>query len=182
MGRRKGKEVEDGFNTQKKGVMGSRELKARMAALADEIKKKEEAKRAKNSEKNEENEVDDDTLGEIGLDRGSYKMLSDMRAVYKKAGGQKKLMELIKADDKLLMAMLKDLMKIEGSLMAAKLRGKDNGVGATQAVFVILKGLQTEAEVVGATDKTIDLTQVSEAINPLAAKKIEYEEEMVRPE
>lgn len=174
-GRRKDAAVADGFNREKKGGMGFRELKKRVEGIAEEVKKKEEAvgKTRKNSKKKD--------VDELGLDDDDYKMLADMRAVYKSLGGKAKLMKLIKSDDKNLLGMIKDLMKIEGSLMAAKLKGKGDGLGG-QAVFVILKGLQTEADILDPKKGAIDLNQVSDAINPSAAAKVEYEEEMVRPE
>jgi hypothetical protein len=99
-------------------------------------------------------------------------------------GGAKKLLKLIKGDDKLLITMVRELMKFETSLMATEIRSKDvNPAGGNQVTFVILKGLQDEDTVMGIKkDGAIDLEQVADAINPSAVPKIAYEEEMERPE
>ena len=108
-------------------------------------------------------------------------MLLDMRSVYKTVGGKAKLLKLIKEDDKLLIAMVKELLKIETSLLATEIRSKDSSLGnGNHVTFVILKGLDTVESVTMKSD--IDLEQVADAINPSAVPKIEYKEEIMRPE
>jgi HD-GYP domain-containing protein (c-di-GMP phosphodiesterase class II) len=172
----------DGFNPMKKGAPGIRELQKKIkdiAAVAAAKKKASEEKAEKNSKKNLEN---DDELDPVLEGKEAYKMMKDMRSVYKSAGGKTKLLGLIKGDDKLLIAMIKELMKYETSLMATEIRNKENNVGGNTATFVILKGLQTAEDVMVVKEEgPIDMKQVRDAINPSAEKKIEYEEEMERP-
>lgn len=172
--------IVDGFNTQKKGVLGIREIKKKIAALADKVKVEdaiEEEESGKNSEKKSKKTI------EIDDKVSTHQMLQDMRSVYKTVGGRGKLLKLIKDDDKLLMTMVKELLKIESSLLATEIRNKDTNVGGgNQVTFVILKGLQNEDEVMGKKESAIDLEQLADSINPSAVPKIDYKEEMARPE
>lgn len=163
--------ITENFNPEKRGALGIRELKKRIASLADKVKVEGAIENSeKNSKKNIEIEDKDST----------HQMLLDMRSVYKTVGGKAKLLKLIKDDDKLLMAMVKELLKIESSLLAAEIRNKDNNSGnGNQVTFVILKGLQTEEDVI--KSNTIDLEQITDAVNPSAVPKIAHEEEMARP-
>jgi len=176
----KGAVVAEGFNEKKKGVPSTREIEKELQAKVDEIEKKvalKEKRPGKNSGKKSktvEAPLEDDK-------QSAYRMLSDMRAVWKEAGGVKKLLKLLKKDDKLMVTMLKELMKHETSLLAAEIRSKEtNPANGPQVTFVILKGLQTEDEVIK-TSGIIDMEQVADAINPSAVPKIEYVEEMERP-
>jgi hypothetical protein len=96
----------------------------------------------------------------------SYQMLKDMRATYKKLGGRGKLEQLME-DDKQLLTMFKELMKIESALLVSKLRGKEETQTAGQTVFVILKGLD-QAEPQAADG--IDVKQISRVLNPDGGK------------
>ena len=166
----------NGFNPMKRGAPGIRELKKKISDIAAQVEAKKTEAEKKAEEKNSKKNIEDDT-------ESAYKMLLDMRSVYKSAGGRTKLLTLIKGDDKLLMTMVRELMKIEASLMATEIRNKEINVGGNTATFVILKGLQTDDEVmVVKKDGVVDIEQVTNAINPLSEPKIEYEEEMVRPE
>jgi hypothetical protein len=146
--------VSENFNPDKKGV---EELKKRLKKISQKL-----------------NGDDDD------VQKSAFEMLADMRAAYAGAGGRKKLLKLIKSDDKLLLAMVKELMKIEASLMSTELKNKEFGGGNT-VTFVVLKGLHDEVPEIMGTDKTVDLAQVANAINPTAEKKIAYEAEMEGP-
>jgi hypothetical protein len=170
-----GKKKEPVWPYKKKGDIGIKTIKKEIEAIAEEVKKREAA------EKPEPKEPED---VEVADAEGAWAyMLKDMRSVYKSAGGRAKLLKLIKADDKLLMAMVKELMKVEASLMATEMRSKTGMDGGEKPVtFVILKGLYTDAEVKKITDGPIDIDQVTDAINPLSQPKLEYQEEMVRPE
>ena len=82
--------------------------------------------------------------------RQALEMLSDMRFVYKKLGGKKKLQKMLKEDDKLYVAMVKELLKIESALMAVQLRKVDtvdNSGNGRQNFFVVIKGLEQEKNV-----------------------------------
>lgn len=64
--------------------------------------------------------------------------------------------------------MVKELMKIEASLMAAKVRkGEDLNQPDQRSFFVVLKGLEDEKKYLSSEmDKTIDMGQIQKAINP----------------
>lgn len=113
---------------------------------------------------------------EDDTDDSAYAMLEDMRWVYKKVEGRKKLKKFVEADDKNFVVMVKELMKIETSLLATKIRKGEEGAGGGQSVFVVLKGLEDAAVVQGMMDKDVDLRQIQHAINP-NADLVPYEEE-----
>lgn len=124
----------------------------------------------------------DDDGDELEL---AYRMLEDMRHVYKEAGGRDKLAELALAGDKEFMVLVKDLMKIELAMLSAKIR-KDGSTkepgsaGGNQNFFVVLKGLESEQALVKDMDsgKDIDVKQIKDAINP-DKKVIQTEENTV---
>ena len=108
--------------------------------------------------------------------KSANQMLADMRWAYQKMKGRKKLLELIKDDDKQFVFMVKELMKIESSLLTAQMRKEgDIQGGGQQNFFVVLKGLEDSPGVKGAVDKTIDLNQIQDALNP-NAQRFEIEE------
>jgi len=116
--------------------------------------------------------------------KSANQMLQDMRWVYRTLDGRKKLKKLVKEDDKQFVFMVKELMKIEASLLTAQIRKDgDLGGGGQQNFFVVLKGLEDVKVVKGADDKTIDLNQIQDALNP-NAQRFEIEEKQVeeRPE
>lgn len=168
--------IVDGFNTKKKGTPGINDIKKRITDLAKQagidIDAPSEKTAGKILEKNEE----EDKVS-------AYRMLKDMRSVYRAVGGHNKLLRLIKEDDKLLLTMVKELLKIEASLMATEIRNKETNAGGNTVTFVILKGLQDEESVINVAAKSeIDLEQVADAINPSSVPKIAYQEDIVRPE
>uniref|UniRef100_A0A6M3JJA5 Uncharacterized protein n=1 Tax=viral metagenome TaxID=1070528 RepID=A0A6M3JJA5_9ZZZZ len=115
-----------------------------------------------------EDEDDDET--------SAQKMLSDMRWAYKKNKGRNKL-QLLMAQDKEFMGMVKELMKAEISIITNKAKGG----GSRQGFFVVLKGLETEKPIVKLTEDMrnkapIDIGQIERALNP-AADRTEMEEE-----
>lgn len=113
----------------------------------------------------------------------AYQLLEDMRWVYQQAyegkrGGRNRLKELMK-NDKEFLVMVKELMKIESALLSAKIRkdGGEPGSGNGAGFFVVLKGLDTDKEIVGAAMQNgIDVKQMGHAIDPLAHG--EYEPEL----
>lgn len=102
-------------------------------------------------------------------------MLSDMRFVYKKLGGRKKLQKMLKKDDKLYVVMVKELLKIESALMAVQLRKSEpggNGGEGRQNFFVVIKGLEQENRVMKQFGREgsppIDLEHlITKTLNPL---------------
>lgn len=99
----------------------------------------------------------------------AYQMLSDLRAAYKSGKGKSKLLTLMK-DDKEFKFLIKELLKVETAIMAAKIRRDpgQGGGGDRPAVYVILKGLECEKPLLTAMEKdeTIDVSQVMAATNP----------------
>lgn len=183
---RKGAAIEDNFNEEKKNAMGARELKKRLARIAKEVAKKQEileegGKNSGKKSKKTEREVQKETV-DLEVDAASaYKMLMDMRAVYKDVGGKKKLLNLIKDDDKLLMVMVKELMKIEASLMSTEIRSKET-TNNQNATFVILKGLYDDGAAVVQKVEGVDIAQIQDVLNPLSEPKETYEVTIARPE
>ena len=104
-------------------------------------------------------------------EKRAYAMLEDMRYAYGKAGGRKKLVKMIKRDDKKFASMVKDLMKVETALMTAQIRkeGTDKvGALGQNNFFVVLKGLNTDEAALGklTDDGAVDLAQIHNAFNP----------------
>lgn len=95
-------------------------------------------------------------------EKSAYEMLQDMRWVYRKVKGRKKLSELIENDDKQFVFMVKELMKIESSLLNTRAKAKDEP--NDKMVFVVLKGL--EKPPVSEDDESPRLSGV---LNPLEA-------------
>lgn len=105
----------------------------------------------------------------------ALEMLSDMRFVYKKLGGKKKLQKMLKEDDKLYVAMVKELLKIESALMAVQLRKVEsggNGGEGRQNFFVVIKGLEQENRIMQQfgreSNSPIDMEHlITKTLNPL---------------
>lgn len=156
----------------------------KMAAKGLEVLEEEqEAERQELEREAAAEELKKETAGETqGTSRNSpdepsaYQMLQDMRYVYRKVKGRKKLAELIEADDKQFVFMVKELMKIESQLMSAKIRAREDLNGtAQQTVFVVLKGLEDGPQILDVTpggDEEIDHRQIAAALTPEGA---EYE-------
>lgn len=99
----------------------------------------------------------------------AYQMLQDMRWVYRGVGGRSKLKAMVADDDKQFVFMVKELMKIESALMSARVKKEETSGGLNQRnFFVILKGLDDDRRILDSTqvDKTVDMKQISRAINP----------------
>ena len=187
--------ITDNFNQKKKGGLTKRELdallrEARMEKVRLESEKKRtDATIAKLGEENialreqvglQEDEKPPDTLGALGLhdaedEKSAYKMLQDLRYAYSQAKGKdgkkgrQRLLELMQTDSEF-KYMVKELMKIEVSLMNSKIKSKESGGdGEDKTVFVVLKGLEEEKKFVEQFDTgedTADLNQISHALNP----------------
>lgn len=102
----------------------------------------------------------------------NYKMLSDMRWVYLQLGGKEELKKFVKGDPKAYELMVKEMMKMESALMAAKVRKEALNDGIVSGnVFVVLKGLE-DAERVnriipGANGEgTIDMRSIGSVLSP----------------
>jgi len=192
--------ITDNFNQLKKGGLSQRELKhLEQVAKVGKVKIKAEAKRGEKRllKITEEAEALKERLGIEEIDtvssppppadskheaedeKSAYEMLQDMRWVYKKVKGREKLRDLIEGDDKEFKFMVKELLKIEASLLTAKIRSKDDPTApANQMVFVVLKGLEDEKKITSQMDKgkgAIDMKQITHAINPDGS---EYEEDV----
>ena len=171
----KDKEIVDGFNVDKMNAMSPKALRAL------ERKVQVEKERLELDEKVEERRllrlglggtVQVAPAGEVkeeaqGDDESAYQMLQDMRWVYRELKGREKLKKLVKGDDRQFVFMVKELMRIETALLAAKIRAKEEvGGRGGQMVFVVLKGLAEEEKVLKAMDNTIDMKQITNAMNP----------------
>lgn len=104
----------------------------------------------------------------------AYQMLQDLRHAYRTSVGQSgkrgrsRLVELMEADTEFKF-MVKELMKIESALMSARVKKEEvSGVLNQRNFFVILKGLDDDRQILDSTqvDKTVDMKQISRAINP----------------
>jgi hypothetical protein len=118
--------------------------------------------------------------------QSAYQMLQNLRYAFKNAvgpsgkKGKQRLVELMGTDTEFKF-FVKELTKIEASLLSAKIRkeGDGNGQGGGQQnFFVILKGLEEEKKFIttGSDDKTVDLKQITRAINPTQGEVYEEEE------
>ena len=116
--------------------------------------------------------------------KSAYQMLQDMRWVYRNVRGRKKLKDMVDSDDKQFLFMVKELMKIETSLLSAKIRTKeDNTVGGQQTVFVVLKGLDSPMQKVVDVSVPVDdrryIERAQRMINPdmeLRAEEVELDD------
>ena len=109
-------------------------------------------------------------------EKSAHKMLLDLRYAYRNAKGvdgkkgKQRLVQLMENDTDFKFAV-KELLKIEAALMAAKIR-KDGGGeglgGGQQNFFVVLKGLEDEKRFLpaGEIDKIVDMKQIARAMNP----------------
>ena len=181
--------ISEGFNPLKKGGMSLRELKKaeREALVVKRALKTEQAKIELTVAKLTEKSVA--LSGELGEkpekpgreepvlkdheaedEKSAYQMLSDLRYAYRnskgagRAVGKKRLVELMEADPEFKF-MVKELMKIESALLAAKIRTKETGGDTNQMVFVVLKGLEDEKKF-EADGGTLDVKQITRAMNP----------------
>lgn len=104
---------------------------------------------------------------ETGVDE-AYRMLQDMRWVYRMVDGRDKLLKLIKDDDRQFVNMVRELLKIESAIMTTKIRAKEGLAEGQKTVFVILKGLEDEKKLGEVIDLTseVDTKQVAGVLNP----------------
>lgn len=117
--------------------------------------------------------------GDVASDddeKSAYQMLQHLRYAYKNSRnaegkkGRQRLISLMEADSEFKF-FVKELMKIEAALLAAKLRKGEDESGnraGNQNFFVVLKGLEDEKRFlpVGAEDKTVDMKQIARAMSP----------------
>lgn len=121
-------------------------------------------------------------------EKSAHQMLQDLRYAYRNAvgvdgkRGKQRLKQLMENDGDFKFAV-KELLKIEASLLAAKIR-KDGGDGEghglqQQNFFVVLKGLEDGPKMLEAakSDAMVDMKQVQRAINPDQGEVYEAEEE-----
>jgi hypothetical protein len=122
--------------------------------------------------------------------KSAYQMLEHLRYAYRNSKsttsgkkGRARIVELMN-DDKEFKFIVKELLKIEASLLSAKIRkegdndGGKGGVGQ-QNFFVVLKGLEDEKKLLsdaGVVDKTVDMKQIQRAMNPEMGEVYEVEE------
>jgi len=174
--------ITDGFNQEPKLTAAQKRQLALQKKLIAEAKKKKRA----------ESEDPDDLIDDDSSE-SAYQMLMDMRYVYKKVGGRKKLEKFIKKNDKAYELMVKELMKIESSMKQAAIKKSDGpGGDGKQNVFVVLKGLEEEQRavtIVQAVDgqSQIDMHSMSAILKPADAlednQEIPLDEDnIIRPE
>ena len=86
----------------------------------------------------------DDTS--LSLDQLSLasKMLSDLRWVYGQVDGRKKLLDMVKEDDKQFAFIIKELLRLESDILA---KNPDGGSGGNVAALVVIKGLHDQEKV-----------------------------------
>ena len=141
----KDSEITDNFNPDKITGEDDREMEllARQQALA------------------EGGEVSEEEVAE------AYKMLQDMRWVYRMVNGREKLKKLVEGNDRQFVAMVKELLKIESAIMTAKIRTKEERLGEGQkTVLVILKGLEEDKKYIDVTPTDVDTRQIAQMLNP----------------
>lgn len=161
----------------------TRKQKVKLDNLSEQIeraKAKLEDVPAAKKEKEEPLETEG-TTSNIDLEspedeKSAYQMLQHLRYAYKNSRdtqgrkGRQRLMALMEADVDFKF-FVRELMKIEAALLAVKIRkegdGAVGGVGQ-QNFFVVLKGLEDEKKflIAGSEDKTVDLKQITRAMNP----------------
>lgn len=201
----KDKSITDNFNQKKLLGLSKKELAAAKKIAAAEAKKKKLAAELLRKERAESKRLEKEAL-KLGLEKlakenvakaedgeppagppapsdeenvdAAYQMLQDMRWVYRKVKGRKKLKQLIDDDDKQFVFMVKELMKIESQMISAKIRSKEDP-GGNQTVFVVLKGLAEEKQY-EVEDPLINMKQIQHVIQPEAGEfQPEKEEEKV---
>jgi len=109
------------------------------------------------------------------------RLLRDVRSLYHKTKGKKKLEEMFN-DDKEFRFLIKELLKAELALLTTKIRMKETDPQLTgnMATMVVLKGLETEANVFKSDrPEDVDVDQIGRAINPEEEYKSSEDEEVV---
>lgn len=173
----KDKLFKDGFNPMKKGGLTKKEMAAAARQAKLQIEREKFEKKQKEMEITKlatklalaqvEATTPEDVIGpdpeEESDDKSANEMLADMRWVYRKVQGRRRLKALIESDDKQFVFMVKELMKIEAAKI---LKTKDDG-SVCQTVFVVLKGLEEEKKY-EVDDPLINMKQVQHVIQPEA--------------
>jgi len=162
--------ISDAFNPVKK--LARQDIAAFRRERDAALRKEREAEVLKSRKKAKADDETPDSEKDLDDEKSAYQMLQDLRYGYRNSvgpGGKKgkqRLVELMESDTEFKF-VVKELMKIESALMAAKARKNEEpgGVGQ-QNFFVILKGLEDEKKFLGPVDKTVDMKQISKAINP----------------
>ena len=176
----KDKVLVDGFNPIKELTPAQQKVRANaLNALAiahkntaerKRLAKEEAARRAAAVEAARAAGVYVDPMPEIAEEEILESVLfQDMRAIYKKLKGREKLEKWAK-DDKNFMTLVKELMKQESAVLAAKIRKGEGEInGGSQSFFVVLKGLEEEKGLAEKfDDKTVDMKQVKHVLEPEA--------------
>jgi len=120
---------------------------------------------SKKEEKQAMSQSEAEELSILGNDDEAYKLLKDMRWIYRTVGGRRKLKKLMKEDDKQFVTMMKEMFKMESAIMASKLKRGDGMGGGDPSYFVILKGLH-DTPVAEQTADGLDTRQIEHAMNP----------------
>jgi len=162
--------ISDAFNPVKK--LARQDIAAFRRERDAALRKEREEEALKSRAKAKVDDETSETEKDLDDEKSAYQMLQDLRYGYRNSvgpGGKKgkqRLVELMESDTEFKF-VVKELMKIESALMSAKARKNEEpgGVGQ-QNFFVILKGLEDEKKFLGAVDKTVDMKQISQAINP----------------
>jgi hypothetical protein len=182
--------ISDYFNEKKKGNYSKEELRKiqQRAAMQSGRDKANANKKRLKAEREagivpEVVEVDEVVEKfDSGDAKSAYQMLQDLRYAYRNSvgngrkKGRQRLVDMMKADSEFKF-MVKELMKIESSLMAARIRSKEEGVNSNRMVYVVLKGLEDEKLLEKQMNTGIDLKQLERATNP-ESDLTPYEEEV----
>lgn len=162
--------ISDGFNPAKR--LGKQDIMAFRRERDAALRKEREGLAAKAREKAKRDDESPEDVKDLDDEASAYQMLQDLRYGYRNSvgpGGKKgkqRLVELMESDAEFKF-VVKELMKIESALMAAKARkNEEPGGSGQQNFFVILKGLEDEKKFLPVRDKTVDMAQITNAINP----------------
>jgi hypothetical protein len=200
----KSQAIDDGFNKEKLGIPKGLSRAAKVKAFAEESKRKRDAKAVREAAATVERlkksvgiekEYEDSSVSPVldnkgGLveddGRSAYQMLQDLRYAYKHSEGEDgkkgkpRLVELMKSDSEF-KYFVRELMKIEASLLAVKLRRNEEADGSKssqQNFFVVLKGLEGDKQLVQSmTDKTVDLKQIQHAMQAATEEVGHYQDD-----
>jgi hypothetical protein len=138
----------------------------------------------------------DETLpvppGPLEEEKSAHKMLADLRYAYARSvgptgkKGKARLVELLENDSEFKFAV-KELVKVDTALLAAKIRNKEDEQGmkvGQQNFFVVLKGLDDgPVKSLGCVvDKTVDMKQIARALNPDENSYVAEDEDRSRNE
>lgn len=120
-----------------------------------------------------------------GLDKNAYQMLGDMREAYRRGGGKAKLAEFALSDDKTFVFLVKELMKLESALLAAKIRKEapnTASAGNQQNFFVVIKGLEQDpaANAIEMGKSGIDFIRFQQAVDPTYVGRNALDEEVFK--